>query len=258
MLGEVADRALAALGLVWALAACSEDEATKKPPPGAGGVDASEAAAGRGGSGGTTAGTNGASGTGAGTGGSAGSIDAAPDVVADVNDAGPADVVADTTEGGLECSPREAGAEGGGTWRDFAAGVCKACPTSPLSCTDLLGPPTSVFDTRTGIATIHLAPGRAEIVSGTWTLNYQGETEGGSIVGTTTVAFQVNGNTLTANVKQAITDPVDSVSRVHESDILLDDACGVRHQASNSGSSLDFSLTSDGGETLFTARCLVD
>ena len=153
------------------------------------------------------------------------------DVAIDTTAAPDTTTAADTTV--VDVAP-EAPVDAGcavGTWRDFAAGTCVACPdvARPVQCADLdLTPAGSRWDDATKTVTVVMLPGKAEVVSGT--LHYRVIDAAG--LGTSkTSALAVSGNSLAATI--AI-DPSTTEVAVAHADIV--ERCGATSDVHIDGS----------------------
>ena len=186
-------------------------------------------------------GTGGSAGVSGGTTGGAGGLDSgadAPDVI----------------DGGLMCQSTDAGADASeGEWRDWAAGVCRACPASPIGCAQLLGPPVSVVDFATRQATVHVAEGTAEVTSGSAVVRYRYLTEdNATFEQLVTLPIQVSENTITIDLAGEI--PPDIQSAFVQLDLTLTDACGRTTRSwTVDGKSLVFDLPIGGVESVADA-----
>ncbi len=235
---------------VSAVGACSNSEKKKKPQgndastgDGSAGASGTGGSAGTGGTGGT-AGTGGAGGmdASAGAGGMDAGLVCSPMLdldggvdgsAADASalDGGAADgsaADASALDGGAADGSAADSGDGGGTvykWRDWANNACRDCPATTVGCTDFEG--ASTFDPATRILTLELAPGTADIISGTVGLLWQGPlADGGSITSsfTNAVPFTVDKNTLTADFSAEVPANFTSISSIG---MELHDACGA-------------------------------
>ncbi|HMR08002.1 MAG TPA: hypothetical protein PKA88_19605, partial [Polyangiaceae bacterium] len=122
--------------------------------------------------------------------------------------------------------PGEAGSDTSITqWRDWAANACKQCPTSPVLCSQLTGT-SSTFDPVTKLLTLVVAPGVAEVLSGTVSFDWDAlASDGGLINGSVTNApLTVDKNALSIDLKGKVPDGVFSL---YSMSVDLTDACGT-------------------------------
>ncbi len=195
------------------------------------------------------AGAAGSSGAGAGgIGGSGGEGGAAASAgVAGVGGSGgAADASLDAPDAGLVCAPipaaeagtGDAGAEAGvpdaaiTQWRDWDANACAPCPARNVVCADLVGV-DATFDAVTRQLRLVLAPGTAEVVSATVTVDWDGfAADGGFASGTASATLTVDRDVLTADLAGQVPDGVYALRSIQ---VEIDDACGARSTVGNFG-----------------------
>jgi hypothetical protein len=169
-----------------------------------------------------------------------------------------ASVDASTTDGGatpdagqqLVCAPR---ADGGASWRDFAAGVCKACPASSyVGCSDLIGGGAS-FDLATRVLTVHVTPGLAEVVSASLQFDPQYYLpDGGFGSGARTAPGTPRGNTITWDLAPLIPG---TLTAIYNGYLTLTDACGTVSTDTGDVLEVQLSPNPDGGRQLVRIDC---
>ena len=177
----------------------SDSGAPDGDPSAAGGKVGSGGAPGNGGKSSTGGASAGGAGTGgatvvdAGAGGSGGAQrDAGPDVSS--HDAALPPLVCN------HVSRLDGGDAAIGQWRDWAARACAVCPGPQFSCTNAF-PNGFLFDQTLQRLTFTLAPGLADVVSGTVSVYWEAfEADGGFVSGNATVPVLVSENTIVADL----------------------------------------------------------
>lgn len=106
----------------------------------------------------------------------------------------------------------------GAEWKDFAAGACRTCPAAELFCEDLVLDPPASYDPETRLLTLHVAPGKSEIVSASL-LYYYFDGEGYPLVTTPAV---IDENQLSIPIAPEVGEDIHFL----DADLAIQDGCG--------------------------------
>lgn len=255
------------VGVLGWMSGCGGDETSASPgasDSGAGGGSggAHAGSGGSGGNGGASAGGAGARGGGGaggntgGTGGKVGSGGATADGAAGSSggttdasvDAAPDSRVAPEAGPKPRCAPQ---ADGGLQWRDFSASTCKSCPATAIKCSDLLNSPS--FDPTTRVLTLHLASGRAEVLTASLSLRYGYPLDaGGTTTKSATVSGVVDQNTITWDLSHSSSP---NMTYVQNGRFTLVDACGQTSTDDQNDFAFEVAQNPDGGAPNLNVHC---
>lgn len=164
-------------------------------------------------------------------------------------------------EAGAETGAPEAGlppacpaaADGGRQWRDVAAGVCKACPATAVSCVDLLAAPGPSYDPALRILTLHVTPGLTELTGAD--LRYSADftlPDGGPGVSNQVTAARVRGNIVTWDFSSQL--PA-STRFIGNGSLSFKDACETLTTDNNYDFRINVTANPDGGKNLVSIQC---
>jgi hypothetical protein len=173
---------------------------------------------------------------------------------AGIKDAAPPEAGAET--GAPEAGPPPAcpaATDGGPQWRDVAAGVCKACPATAVSCADLLAAPGPSYDPASRILTLHVTPGLTELVG--VNLQYSADftrQDGGAAFFNGAASARVRGNTMTFDFSRQLPE---STYFIGNGSLSFKDACGTATTDNNYDFRINVTQNPDGGRNLVSIQC---
>lgn len=136
---------------------------------------------------------------------------------------------------GLVCAPviasGGAGGDpyGGGQWLDVAAGECKDCPGTPLSCQDLLAAPGPSYDHDTGVLSFHISPGLSQVVAANFAFSFSSPGASDNAV----LPAAVEGNDVTVELSGTVPDDLYYVWGELE---VTEDGCGDQYSTGDANS----------------------